>query len=133
MRIDLFVAPGCPGCPAAREVIESFARTTPGVQVHEWDLSSDPGPAVGRGIFATPTLLIDGVHILPGVPRTTDLERRLGPDARTTPPGSPEQKAPREMETVFDSSHKPPLPNDLDRNIRRVRAVFSSEDSETRT
>ena len=32
MRIDLFVAPGCPGCPAAREVIESFARTTPGVQ-----------------------------------------------------------------------------------------------------
>ena len=95
MRIDLFVAPGCPGCPAAREVIESFARTTPGVQVREWDLSSDPGPAV--------------------------------------PPGSPEQKATREVETVFDSSYKPPLPNDLDRNIRRVRAVFSSEDSETRT
>jgi glutaredoxin len=82
MRIDLFVAPGCPGCPAAREVIEGFARTTTGVEVHEWDLSSDPGPAVGRGIFATPTLLIDGIHILPGVPRPADLERHLEPGAR---------------------------------------------------
>lgn len=96
MRIDLFVAPGCPGCPAAREVIESFARITTGVEVHEWDLCSDPGPAVGRGIFATPTLLIDGTHILPGVPRTTDLERHLEPGAQATPPGSSERTASRE-------------------------------------
>ncbi len=96
MRIDLFVAPGCPGCPAAREVIESFVRATTGVEVHEWDLSGVPGPAVGRGIFATPTLLIDGIHILPGVPRTTDLERHLGPGGRATPPESPEGTATRE-------------------------------------
>jgi hypothetical protein len=96
MRIDLFVAPGCPGCPAAREVIEGFARTTTGVEVHEWDLSSDPGPAVGRGIFATPTLLIDGIHILPGVPSPADLERHLEPGARATAQGPRDETSTRQ-------------------------------------
>lgn len=75
MRIDLFISAGCPGCPAARTVIERFAHDHPGVEVHEWDLSRDPGPAAGRGIFATPTVLLDGVHILTGVPEASELER----------------------------------------------------------
>lgn len=73
MRIDLFVAPGCPSCGEALEVVEGFAGRTMGVEVHLWDLSGDPGPAVGRGIFAAPTLLVDEAHILPGVPRAEDL------------------------------------------------------------
>jgi hypothetical protein len=77
MRIDLFVSPGCPGCPAARAVLQAFARAHAHVEVHEWDLSRDSGPALGRGIFATPTVLLDGTHILPGVPHTPDLERHL--------------------------------------------------------
>jgi hypothetical protein len=77
MRIDLFVSPGCPSCPAAREAIRSFAQDHAGVEVHEWDLSADPGPAVGRGIFATPTALLDGVHVVPGVPSASDLARHL--------------------------------------------------------
>jgi hypothetical protein len=76
MRIDLFVSPGCPSCPAAREAIRCFARDRAGVEVHEWDLSADPGPAVGRGIFATPTVLLDGVHVLPA-PSASDLARHL--------------------------------------------------------
>jgi hypothetical protein len=77
MHIDLFVSPGCPGCPAARAVLRAFARAHPDVQVHEWDLSRDPGPALGRGIFATPTVLLDGIHILPGVPHASDLQRHV--------------------------------------------------------
>jgi hypothetical protein len=77
MRIDLFVSPGCPGCPAARAVLQAFARAHAHVEVHEWDLSRDPGPALGRGIFASPTVLLDGTQILPGVPRTADLQRHL--------------------------------------------------------
>jgi hypothetical protein len=77
MRIDFFVSPGCPGCPAARAVLEAFARGHPGVEVHEWDLSRDPGPALGRGIFATPSVLLDGTRILAGVPRVPDLRRHL--------------------------------------------------------
>jgi len=77
MRIDLFISPGCPGCPMARRVIERFAHDHASVEVHEWDLSRDPGPAVGRGIFATPTVLLDGARILVGVPRASDLGRHL--------------------------------------------------------
>jgi hypothetical protein len=95
MRIDLFVSPGCPSCPTAREAIRSFVRDHPGVEVHEWDLSADPGPAVGRGIFATPTVLLDGVHVVPGVPSASDLTRHLdvsherrAPPARRPPADS---------------------------------------------
>jgi thiol-disulfide isomerase/thioredoxin len=77
MRIDFFVSPGCPGCPAARAVLQEFARDHGHVEVHEWDLSRDPGPALGRGIFAAPTVLLDGAHILPGVPRPADLRQHL--------------------------------------------------------
>jgi glutaredoxin len=72
-RIDLFTAPGCPGCPAAREAVFAFARSRSSVEVHEWDLSQDPGPALGRGIVGTPALLVNGTHILLGVPEPHEL------------------------------------------------------------
>lgn len=67
-RLDLFTAPECPACPAAREAVASFAREWPEVVLCEWDLTSDPGPAIGRGIVATPTVLVNGTHILLGIP-----------------------------------------------------------------
>jgi AhpD family alkylhydroperoxidase len=73
MRIDLLTSPGCPGCPAARDVIRAFAAEHPGVEVHEWDVTRDPGPAAGRGIFATPAVIVDGGRILLGVPSREDL------------------------------------------------------------
>lgn len=68
MTIDLFTAPFCSACPAARAAVEAFARGRPDVVVREWDLTRDPGPAVGRGIVATPAVLINGERILLGVP-----------------------------------------------------------------
>jgi hypothetical protein len=67
-RLDLFTAPDCPACPAAREAVASFAREWPDVVVREWDLTRDPGPSMGRGIVATPTVLVNGTHILLGIP-----------------------------------------------------------------
>lgn len=77
-RIDLFTSADCPSCPRAREVVTAFAAEHPDVEVHEWDLAANPGPAVGRGIFATPSLLLDGVDILLGVPTRADLLERFG-------------------------------------------------------
>ncbi len=77
MHIDLFTSPGCAACPAARAVVERFARLRGGVEIREWDLGRDPGPAVGRGIFVTPSLLVDGVRILIGVP-TLEILLRFG-------------------------------------------------------
>ncbi len=68
MTIDLFTAPYCSACPAARAAVEAFARGRPDVVVREWDLTRDPGPAVGRGIVATPAVLVNGERILLGVP-----------------------------------------------------------------
>jgi len=73
MRIDLLTSPGCPGCPAAREAVRSFAAERGGVEVYEWDLTKDPGPAQGRGIFATPALILDGGRVLVGVPSIEEL------------------------------------------------------------
>jgi hypothetical protein len=86
MQIDLFVSPGCPGCGQARRVVESFARRHPGVEVCEWDLSQGPGPATGHGIFATPTVLLDRVRVLPGVPEAGDLEAHRAATTSATPP-----------------------------------------------
>jgi hypothetical protein len=75
VRIDLFTEPGCPSCAAARTVVEAFASSHRGVRVHEWDLSRDPGPAAGRGIFITPTVLVNLHRILIGVPDPGELAR----------------------------------------------------------
>ena len=72
-RLDLFTAPDCPACPAAREAVAAFARDRPDVVVQEWDLTRDPGPAVGRGIVATPAVLVNGTLILLGVPQARQL------------------------------------------------------------
>ena len=80
-RVDLFTSPDCPGCPAAREAVASFAREWPDVVVREWDLTRDPGPAVGRGILATPAVLVNETRILLGVPDPRELAEaaRAGP------------------------------------------------------
>lgn len=77
-RIDLFTAPCCPACGAAREAVTAFAAQRAGLEVHEWDLTRDPGPARGRGIFATPSLLLDGERIVLGVPSEAQLAGWFG-------------------------------------------------------
>jgi len=81
-RLDLFTAPDCPACPAAREALASFAREWPDALVCEWDVTRDPGPAVGRGIVATPTVLVNGTHILLGVPDRRQLAEAARADTR---------------------------------------------------
>jgi hypothetical protein len=84
-RLDLFTAPDCPACPAAREAVASFARLHAGVIVREWDLTRDPGPAAGRGIVATPAVLVNGTRILLGVPDWRQLAEAAGARAGASP------------------------------------------------
>jgi hypothetical protein len=88
-RIDLFTAPGCSTCPSARVAIRAFAEDHPGTEVHEWDLTRDPGPAVGRGIFIAPTVLVNLTYVLVGVPERAELVRAAAawsPEPARTPP-----------------------------------------------
>lgn len=59
----------------------AFAAQHPDVELREWDLTTNPGPAVGRGIFATPSLLLNGADVLFGVPTKTDLLKLFSPTA----------------------------------------------------
>ena len=74
-RIDLFTSAHCPACPRAREVVATVALRHPAIEVREWDLASNPGPAVGRGLFVTPAVLVNDWEILLGVPTQDELER----------------------------------------------------------
>jgi len=76
-RIDLFVAPYCSACPEAREVVRRFGLSHPGVEIRVWDLTQDPGPARRRGIFATPSVLLNDQTILIGVPTEAALAGHL--------------------------------------------------------
>lgn len=73
MRIDLLTSPLCPDCPTARAVVARVAAAHPGTAVYEWDITRDPGPAVGRGLFVTPTVIVDGERVVIGVPTEGDL------------------------------------------------------------
>ena len=84
-RVDLFTAPECPASPAAREAVASFAREFANVIVREWDLTRDPGPAVGRGIVATPAALVNLRHVLLGVPDRRQLAEAAQRDSCGAP------------------------------------------------
>jgi hypothetical protein len=73
MRLDLLTSPLCPDCPTARRVVAEVAAAHPGTEVHEWDITRDPGPAVGRGLFITPAVIVDGGRVVIGVPTERDL------------------------------------------------------------
>ncbi len=82
-RIDLFTSPDCPSCPRAREAVAAFVAENPEIEVREWDFATDPGPAAGRGIFATPSLLFDGASVFLGVPTQNDLLAHFGHRGRS--------------------------------------------------
>lgn len=77
-RIDLIVTLDCPSCPRARVVVTAFVASNPHVVLREWDLARNPGPAVGRGIFATPAVLLDDTRVLLGVPTLSELAAYFG-------------------------------------------------------
>lgn len=76
-------------------MVAAVLRDRPGVVVREWDLSRDPGPAVGRGIFAMPSLLVNGNRILVGVPTRRELERCLTDPAGAEQAESVQPRGPR--------------------------------------
>lgn len=76
-RIDLFTSRHCSACPEARRVVMAFAQGRPDVEVVEWDFDRGRGPAAGRGIFVTPSMLINDREIVFGIPTLEQLERLM--------------------------------------------------------
>lgn len=58
-------------------MVRRFGLDHPSVEIRVWDLTHEPGPATRRGIFATPSVLLNDQTILIGVPTEAALTVHL--------------------------------------------------------
>ena len=91
LAICAYVESGCRSCAYAVELMERVRREYPRVSVEVVDVgvSSDRLP---DGVFAVPTVVLDGQVISLGTPSweplTARIEARMAAGERTTPPES---------------------------------------------
>jgi glutaredoxin len=78
MLIEIFVAPeGCPSCGQAGRLIRRIASDFAGVDVRDVHVTEAVQRVVEYGVFATPFVVIDGRVEFIGMPRESELRRRL--------------------------------------------------------
>jgi hypothetical protein len=75
--IELFTSRHCLASPAAQQALERFCAEWQSLCVRQFDVSEALAAARRYGLFATPAIVIDGQHVLYGVPRPEVLRRYL--------------------------------------------------------
>jgi len=85
--IEIFVAPeGCPSCGKAQRLVRQVAPDYAGVDVREVHITEAADRVVQYGVFTTPFIVIDGRVAFVGVPRESELRRRLSLTAKDPMP-----------------------------------------------
>jgi hypothetical protein len=74
--LTAYVEPGCPSCGGTLDVIDRVRRELPGVDVEVVDVSIDAKDR-HEGVFAVPTLVLDGRIISLGTPTWSGLAPQL--------------------------------------------------------
>ncbi len=77
--VEVFYGDHCPGSPEARQVVKAFASDRSDVHVAERDVAAYRALARRYGLIATPAVVIDGNHVLYGVPTIAALVSRMEP------------------------------------------------------
>jgi glutaredoxin len=78
MLIEIFVAPeGCPSCGQAERLVRKVASGYAGVEVRDVHVTDAVERVIEYAVFATPFLVIDGRVEFIGMPRESELRRRL--------------------------------------------------------
>lgn len=78
MKVELFHAPGCSRCAAAREDLKAAARTA--VRELEWrevNVLDEMNYAVDRGVLSLPAIVIDGQLVFSSLPTPQQLRTAL--------------------------------------------------------
>lgn len=77
--IEVFVSRHCPASPGAMRAVSDFVRTRPELRVITRDLGNPGvlGLARARRLIATPAAVIDGSHVIYGVPRDAAMAAAL--------------------------------------------------------
>lgn len=78
MKVELFHAPGCSRCAAAREDLKAAAKAAvPGVEWREINVLDEMDYAVDRGVLSLPAVVIDGDLTFATLPTPQQLRAAL--------------------------------------------------------
>ena len=78
MLIEIFVAPdGCPSCGQTERLVRKVAGDYAGVEVRDVHVTHAVERVIEYAVFVTPFLVIDGRVEFIGMPRESELRRRL--------------------------------------------------------
>ncbi|MGQ0586542.1 MAG: glutaredoxin family protein [Gammaproteobacteria bacterium] len=78
MKVELFHAPGCQKCAAARNVLRQAAeRAVPGVVWREVNVVDEIDYAAELGVFTTPAIAIDRELVFAALPSAAELVTAL--------------------------------------------------------
>jgi thioredoxin 1 len=78
MKVELFHAPGCSKCAAAREALKAAATAArPEVEWREINVLDEMDYAVERGVLSLPAIVIDGKLVFSALPTPQQLRSAL--------------------------------------------------------
>lgn len=78
MKVELFHAPGCNRCAAAREDLKAAAQAAvPGLEWREVNVLDEMEYAVDRGVLSLPAIVIDGELVFASLPTPRQLRAVL--------------------------------------------------------
>lgn len=78
MKVELFHAPGCERCAAAREDLRAaVAAARPEVEWREINVLDEMDYAVERGVLSLPAVVIDGELVFSTLPTPQQLRAEL--------------------------------------------------------
>ena len=78
MKVELFHAPGCGRCAAAREDLKAAARAAvSGLEWRDVNVLDEMDYAVDRGVLSLPAIVIDGELVFAALPTPQQLSAAL--------------------------------------------------------
>jgi thioredoxin 1 len=78
MKVELFHAPGCSRCAAAREDLKAAAQTAvTGLQWREINVLDEMDYAVDHGVLFLPAIVVDGELVFSSLPTPQQLRAAL--------------------------------------------------------
>lgn len=78
MKVELFHAPGCSRCAAAREDLKAAAQTAvTGLEWREINVLDEMDYAVDHGVLSLPAIVVDGELVFSSLPTPQQLRAAL--------------------------------------------------------
>ena len=78
MKVELFHAPGCRRCAAARDGLKAAAETAiAGLEWYEINVLDRMDYAVGHGVLSLPAIVVDGELVFSSLPTPQQLSAAL--------------------------------------------------------